>query len=559
MSDTSQQSLVTAAQYLRMSKEHQRYSIRNQARAISAYADQHGFNIVKTYTDPGESGLTLRERPGLQALLADVIKPSRPFERILVLDVSRWGRFQNLDQSGHYEFICFEAGVPVIYCAEQFENDGTPVMTLLKQIKRLQAAEYSRELSSKVLYAQLLQAKIGHKLGGPRRFGFERVLVDEHDQPIQKLERGQTKALNNQRVVYAIGQAEEVKVVRDIFTWYTRDRMSMRRISERLTDLDVTAGDSTAWSASRVRRILSDELVLGIYVFNRTTQRLKSKRRKNPPEKLVKTKVMEPIISRVQFESAARRICIRRHHVPPDENLAAVSRLLRAKGYLTGKLIDQCAYTPSTHVLLRQFGSIHRVYELVGYKPEGWWRPRRGAIPATKDELLIRLRELHERLGYVNEHVINADPTVPSVSIFQRHFGRLTEAYRLAGLPHGRTELQRLGHERLKATRIGQPPRKISTPRWPELASRFSDEDLVECLRRLHRQHGFVTAQIIRDDDYSPTPMLFAARFGSLLEAYARAGLENRRFDIWSRAGKVKAAERRAKKLETNTRLHKCT
>src|SRR4051812_9070176 len=117
MSD-AQQHLIPAAQYLRMSKDHQRYSIRNQARAISAYAAQNGFNIVKTYTDPGESGLTLRERPGLQALLSDVIKPTRLFERVLVLDVSRWGRFQNLDQGGHYEFICFEAGVPVIYCAE---------------------------------------------------------------------------------------------------------------------------------------------------------------------------------------------------------------------------------------------------------------------------------------------------------------------------------------------------------------------------------------------------------------------------------------------------------
>lgn len=365
MPDATQQPLVPAAQYLRMSKEHQRYSIRNQARAISAYAGQHGFNILRTYTDPGESGLTLRERPGLQALLADVIKPTRVFERVLVLDVSRWGRFQNLDQSGHYEFICFEAGAPVIYCAEMFENDGTPVMALLKQIKRLQAAEYSRELSSKVLYAQLLQAKIGHKLGGPRRYGFDRVLVDEHDRPIQKLERGQTKALNNQRVVYAIGPDAEVKVIRDIFTWYTRDRMSMRQIVKRLTELGIPAGDRVAWSEFPVRRILSDELVLGVYVFNRTTQRLKSKRRKNPPEALVKTKVMDPIISRVQFESAARRLRIRRHHVPPEENLAAIARLLRAKGYLTGQLIDQCAFTPSTTVLRQQFGSIHKVYELV--------------------------------------------------------------------------------------------------------------------------------------------------------------------------------------------------
>lgn len=544
MPDTPPEPLVPAAQYLRMSKEHQRYSIRNQARAISAYAAQHGLAIVKTYTDPGESGLTLRERPGLQALLADAIKPDRTFERVLVLDVSRWGRFQNLDQSGHYEFICFEAGAPVIYCAESFENDGSPVMALLKQIKRLQAAEYSRELSSKVLYAQLLQAKIGHKLGGSRRFGFDRVLVDEHDRPIQRLQRGQTKALNNQRVVYAIGPEAEVTVIREIFRWFTRDRMSLRQISKRLTDLEMPLGDHARWSEARVRRILSDELVLGVYVFNRTTQRLKSRPRKNPPEALVKTKVLEPIISRVQFESAARRLRIRRHDISPEEHLAAVSRLFRTKGYLTGKLITQCPYTQSADVLCRKFGSIHEVYRLVGYNPDGW-RPRNGIGPFTNEELLIRLRAVHERMGYVNEHVINRDRTIPSVSTFQQRFGKLTDAYRLAGIPYGRTELQRLSFERLRASRVGEPPRKISRPRWSELASRFSEDDLIECLRRLHKQYGYVTAKIIREDDLSPTPVVFTKRFGSLLNAYERAGIENRRFNIWSRAARASAAARK--------------
>lgn len=370
-----------------------------------------------------------------------------------------------------------------------------------------------------MLNAQLLQAKVGHKLGGSRRFGFDRLLVDQDDRLIQKLARGQTKALNSQRVIYTRGSDEEVKVVRDVFTWYTRDRMSMRQVVRRLTELQVPAGDRAAWSESQVRRILSNELVLGIYVFNRTTQPLKSKKRLNPPEALIKTKVTEPIISRVQFDIAARRLKIRRHNVPPEENLAAVARLLRTKGYLTGKLIDECPYAPSQTVLLKQFGSILRVYELVGYKPQGWVRSRRGRPPATKDEILARLRLLYERLGYLNEHVINDDPTVPSVSGLQLHFGKLTNAYRLAGLPFGRTEVQRLGNERLKARREGMPPRHITTPRWPELASRFSDEDLLECLRRLHKQYGFVTAQIIREDDLSPTPALFAARFGSLLNA----------------------------------------
>src|SRR3546814_20254338 len=105
-------------------------------------------------------------------------------------------------------------------------------MMLLKQIKRLQAAEFSRELSEKVIYAQLLQAKIGHKIGGPRRYGFDRMLVDQHDRPIQKLKRGETKALNCQRVVYVRGSDQAAQVIRDIFAWFTRDRMSMKGIAE---------------------------------------------------------------------------------------------------------------------------------------------------------------------------------------------------------------------------------------------------------------------------------------------------------------------------------------
>jgi hypothetical protein len=32
---------------------------------------------------------------------------------ILVLDVSRWGRFQDIDESAYYEFLCRRAGMQV--------------------------------------------------------------------------------------------------------------------------------------------------------------------------------------------------------------------------------------------------------------------------------------------------------------------------------------------------------------------------------------------------------------------------------------------------------------
>jgi DNA invertase Pin-like site-specific DNA recombinase len=103
-----------------MSTEHQKYSTENQAEIIAQYADRRGFEIVRTYEDSGKSGLRLDGRQALQLLIADVRSRSADFAAILVYDVSRWGRFQDADESAYYEFICREAGFSVHYCAEQF-------------------------------------------------------------------------------------------------------------------------------------------------------------------------------------------------------------------------------------------------------------------------------------------------------------------------------------------------------------------------------------------------------------------------------------------------------
>ncbi len=46
-----------AAQYVRMSTEHQQYSTHNQADKIQEYADRRGIEIVWTYAVEGKSGL----------------------------------------------------------------------------------------------------------------------------------------------------------------------------------------------------------------------------------------------------------------------------------------------------------------------------------------------------------------------------------------------------------------------------------------------------------------------------------------------------------------------
>lgn len=137
-------SLVPAAEYVRMSTDHQRYSTENQSAAIHAYAMSHDMKIVKTYQDDGKSGLDIGGRDALRRLLDDVQAGHTQYQVILVYDVSRWGRFQNTDESAHYEYLCTSSGINVVYCAEPFENDGSPLATIYKGIKRSMAGEYRR-------------------------------------------------------------------------------------------------------------------------------------------------------------------------------------------------------------------------------------------------------------------------------------------------------------------------------------------------------------------------------------------------------------------------------
>ncbi len=138
--------LIPAAQYVRMSTEHQQYSIDNQKEVIAAWAALNAYEIVCTYEDKGKSGLALKNRAGLRQLLTDVAA-THVFEAVLVYDVSRWGRFQNSDEAAHYEFLCHEAGVPVQYC-ESFINDGNVPSLKMKAVLRRLAEGGRRAINS---------------------------------------------------------------------------------------------------------------------------------------------------------------------------------------------------------------------------------------------------------------------------------------------------------------------------------------------------------------------------------------------------------------------------
>ncbi len=224
----------SAAAYVRMSTEHQQYSTSNQMDVICEYAKRREMQIVKDYSDEGKSGLNIQGRESLARMIQDVQDGRINFSSILVYDVSRWGRFQDADESAYYEYMCRRAGVSVHYCAEQFENDGSPVSTIVKSVKRAMAGEYSRELSTKVFLGACRLIQEGFKQGGTAGFGLRRVLIDQSRQKKAVLKMGEHKSLQTDRVILIPGPEEEVKIVRWIYQSFVNEGKSESEIAKAL-------------------------------------------------------------------------------------------------------------------------------------------------------------------------------------------------------------------------------------------------------------------------------------------------------------------------------------
>lgn len=357
-----------AAQYVRMSTEHQQYSTRNQSDQIQEYADRRHIEIVRTYADDGKSGLSIGGRAALQQLIADVESGTADFNIILVYDVSRWGRFQDADESAYYEYVCRRAGIQVTYCAEQFENDGSPVSTIVKGVKRAMAGEYSRELSVKVFAGQCRLIELGFRQGGTAGFGLRRVLVDERGNIKSELKRGEHKSLQTDRVILTPGPDEEIAWVDKMYRWLIEEDLTFVEIADRLNEKGVSTDLGRPWNSGTVRTVLTNEKYIGNNVYNRKSFKLKKLHVENPPEMWVRKQSAFAGIVPLEFFMTAQEIITARSARLSDEDLLEHLRRLYAEaGQLSGVLIDQSPDMPSSATYRNRFGSLWRAYAMIGY------------------------------------------------------------------------------------------------------------------------------------------------------------------------------------------------
>lgn len=488
---------IRAAEYLRKSTDHQKYSIENQADVIRAYAARHGIQIVRTYADT-KSRLLFDRRHGLRQLIEDVLTGRADYKTILVYDVTRWGRFQDPDESVYYEYICKRAKIKVHYCAEPFEdfgNETSSVVAILKYAKRIMAGDYSRDLSVRAFAGQVRLFKLGFRQGSAPAFGLRRLLVDQHGNPKCLLGHGERKSIQTDRIILVLGPPEEIETVRWIFSMFVNLKKGEKEIAAILNARGVSSGLNRPWTYHRLRKLIRNEIYTGIDVWNRTSTKLKTKPVPNSPEKWLRSKCgFEPIIDPKLFARAQAIIGERRLPLTDERKLEPLRRLLRKHGHLNLRLITESPGVPSAPSYNRWFGGLREAYKRIGFEER--------FRPLSDDELLAKLRKLLKRKGNLTEMIIDDVRGMPSSSTYRNRFGSLSEAYR----------------------RVGFKPRPNSQRGRSGATRQASNEELLVSLRELLRQRGRLNTAIIAKSRRVPSFQTYYRRFGSLTRVYELIG-----------------------------------
>jgi len=426
-----------------MSTEHQQYSLANQAAAIQVYALERGFEIVRTYSDSGKSGVVLKRRKALRDLLEDVVKGNAGYKVILVYDVSRWGRFQDTDEAAHYEFICKAAGVRVHYCAESFANDDTMPSMIMKMLKRTMAGEYSRELGVKCREGLRRIARMGFSTGS-KVYGFQRMQVSSNREPKCILQPGQRKNEPGDRVILVPGPSGEVCCVREIFRMFVEENKMPTEIARvlRQQGIPYPGIQRTQWYACAVNRVLHNPKYAGHAVYGMQTERLRTRRVTTPRESWIVTPgAWEAIIPPEQFDRAKERFQNQTFFKTDEQILDDLRKVLKERGELTQCLIKSDKTLPSMQTYVGRFGSLSEALARIGY--------RRARVHAL--ETRRRIRQLRDELL---DQIIAACPGRVTLVQPNRHLKptlRVLDTLRLSvylcrfvGSPSGRAHWRRV-------------------------------------------------------------------------------------------------------------------
>jgi site-specific DNA recombinase len=255
--------------YLRFSSDVQHpASIDDQLLACERYAERHGWILLADhrYVDQALSGTGVEHRPGYRRLLAGLAAPTRPFDIILVDDLSRLSR-----DAGEILRLVRQlqgAGIKLISVADGIET-GTKLAKLALSVKAVINELYLDDLRDRTLRGLAGRFARGLHTGG-RIYGYRSRPVLDPGGRVDGM--GQPLVLGHALEIDPI----EARIVRLIFEWFGGG-LSLRACAQRLTAQAIPfpaqptrRGPSRqGWGSSAVRVILRNEKYWGRWIWGR--------------------------------------------------------------------------------------------------------------------------------------------------------------------------------------------------------------------------------------------------------------------------------------------------
>jgi DNA invertase Pin-like site-specific DNA recombinase len=237
--------LIPAVGYLRRSTDKQEASIPEQKSAIERYAAEHGYQILRWYTDDAISGDETEKRHDFQRMIA-AAQDQGDFEAILCWDQDRFGRFDSLE-AGYWIHPLREAGVTLVTLNEGPIDWNDFTGRLMYSIKQEAKHQFLRDLSRNVTRGQLEAASNGSWIGSP---------------PYAYRIEGVRK---NKRLV--LDDPEKARIVQRIFREFVVEGRPRLNIANRLNADGVlsSGGGVNGWREDAVKAILENPAYTGDY------------------------------------------------------------------------------------------------------------------------------------------------------------------------------------------------------------------------------------------------------------------------------------------------------
>ena len=245
--------LRAVAYYRHSAQDRQENSVAIQQEQVLQWATENGVDVIHEFADRGKSGLTAEGRDAFNDMMENWVRRRDDFQLVLCLDVSRWGRFQDFDLSATYSADCKRHGKQVVYTTLGKPKANDPLHQVYVQFERFRAAQYSRELSDKVFRGCVKVVQQGYWAGGSPPYGLERQLLDEQRRPVQVLQPGQRKGIQNQRVTLTPGEDDRAGTVRRIFRDCAEGGLDPRAIAAALNRDGVAPPGGGRWASPKVR------------------------------------------------------------------------------------------------------------------------------------------------------------------------------------------------------------------------------------------------------------------------------------------------------------------